>query len=156
MFFFIAGKYNSSDLDPAEINDTPERDNKVHTEDDSDMGTVPPRTVTTTSSSNGFAPAFTNLNALNRLVVKPSGNMIKIKCPAKGDPEPTIEWTKDEKPIERTMGQVQYGKWGISLEDLIPSDSGAYNCKICNIHGCINFTSKVEVTGKLKKIIKIR
>lgn len=150
--FFLIGKFsNSSDLVPPEIDDTPEQDNNVQTEDDGDMATFPPKVATTTVSSNGYAPIFTNLNALNRLVVKPSGNMIKIKCPAKGDPDPTIEWTKDEKPIHRSMGQVQYAKWGISLEDLIPSDSGAYTCKICNIHGCINYTSKVEVTGKCRK-----
>jgi fibroblast growth factor receptor 2 len=146
--FFSTGKYNSSDLDQPEINEAPERDNNVQAEDDSETATLPPKVLTTASTQNGSAPAFTNLNALNRLVVKPSGNMIKMKCPAKGDPEPTIEWTKDGKPIDRAMGQVQYGKWGISIEDLIPTDSGAYTCKICNIHGCVNFTSKVEVTGK--------
>lgn len=146
------GKYNSSELDQLEIDDTPEQDNNVQAEDDGDMATFPPRTVTTTQSSNGFAPVFTNMNALYKLVVKPSGNMIKMKCPAKGDPEPTIEWSKNGKPIEREMGQVSYLKWGISMEDLIPTDSGAYTCKICNVHGCINFTSKVEVTGKFQNL----
>lgn len=79
--------------------------------------------------------------------MRPSGNMIRLKCAAKGDPEPTIEWTKDGLPIERKMGQVQYNKWAITLEDLIPDDSGAYTCKICNIHNCINFTTKLEVSG---------
>jgi fibroblast growth factor receptor 2 len=141
-------------LDPPEIDDTPERDNNVQTEDDGDMATFPPKTVTTTPSSNGFAPTFSNQNALNKLVVKPSGNSIKMKCPARGDPEPTIEWTKDGKPIDREMGQVQKSKWGISLEDLIPSDSGSYTCKICNIYGCIDFTSKLEVTGECQNFFK--
>jgi hypothetical protein len=136
-------------LDPPEIDDTVERNNNVQTDDFEDVATFTMKTDATTSSSiGGFAPTFTNQNALNRLVVKPSGNMIKMKCPAKGDPEPTVEWTKDGKPIDRTMGQVQSGKWSFSLEDLIPSDSGSYTCKICNIHGCINFTSKLEVNGK--------
>lgn len=76
-----------------------------------------------------------------------------MKCPAKGDPEPSIEWTKDGKTIERSMGQVSYLKWGISLEDLIPSDSGAYMCILCNIHGCINHTFKVEVNGKFQDVL---
>jgi Immunoglobulin domain len=114
-------------------------DNNVQAEKDSDTTTLP---TNMTNTANGYSPVFTNLNALNRLVVKPSGNMIKIKCPAKGDPKPTNEWTKDGKPIERAMGEVQYGKWGISIEVLIPTDSGAYTCKIC-------FTSKVEITGKV-------
>lgn len=152
-FVFLTGKYNSSDLDPPEIDDTLERDNNVQSEDDGDMATFPPKTVSIPASRNGSAPTFTNLNALNRLVVKPSGNMIKMKCPAKGEPEPTVEWTMNGKPIDRSMGQVQYGKWAISIEDLIPSDSGAYMCKICNPHGCINFTSKVEITGKFNQIL---
>lgn len=57
-----------------------------------------------------------------------------------------------------------YIKWAITLEDvslcnikifssyilfqLIPADSGAYTCKICNIHSCINFTTNLEVSGK--------
>lgn len=96
----------------------------------------------------GSGPTFSNLNSLNKLVAKPSGNMIRLKCQAKGDPDPTIEWTKDGLPIERKMGQVQFTKWAITLEDLIPDDSGFYTCKLCNIHACINFTTKVEVTGK--------
>jgi hypothetical protein len=151
---FDTGKYNTSDLDPLEIDDTLERDNNVQTDDFEDIATFPPRTDATTLSSNGYAPTFTNLNALNRLVAKPSGNM--MKCPAKSDPDPTIVLSKYGKPIERAMGQVQSGKWSISLEDLIPSDSGSYTCKICNVHGCINSTSKVVVTGVFRNNSKVR
>lgn len=146
--FFSTGKYNSSDLDPPEIDDMPERDNNVQTEDDGVMVTSTQGTVNSLLSSIGSAPVFTNINVLNKLVVKPSGNMIRLKCPAKGDPEPKIEWAKDGKPIERMMGQVQYTKWSILIEELVPSDSGAYTCTVCNIHGCLNFTSKVEVHGE--------
>lgn len=140
-------------MDQLELDETIERDNNVQMDDDTEMvTTAATRTITSTLSSNGNGPQFTNNNTLNRLVAKPSGNMIKLKCPAKGDPEPTIEWTKDGVMIERKMGQVQYNKWAITLEDLVPDDSGAYTCKICNIHNCINFTTKVEVAGKNLKI----
>lgn len=118
-------------------------------DDDGDVATVASRTTTSSPATNGSGPQFTNLNALNVLVVKPSGNMIKMKCPAKGDPEPTVEWTKDGNKIERKMGQVQYNKWIVTLEDLIPDDSGSYKCKVCNIHNCIEHTTKVEVSGKV-------
>lgn len=146
-FLILTGKYSSPDFDTLEMDEALERDNNVQMDDDSEIATT--RTVTNTPSSNGYGPQFTNLNSLNRLVAKPSGNMIKLKCPAKGDPEPTIEWTKNGSGIDRKMGQVQYSKWAITLEDLVPDDSGAYTCKICNIHNCINFTTKVEISGKI-------
>lgn len=99
-----------------------------------------------------YAPYFTNKNALLNIVLRPSGNMIKLKCPAKGNPEPKWEWIKNGVPIERKLGYVQYNKMAITLEDLIPADSGNYTCIICNKLDCINFTSKVEVSGKIKKI----
>lgn len=143
----FTGKFGSSELEP--IDDRPESDNNVDDGDD-DLTTNASRTTTPTSVSSGYVPQFTNQNALNRLVGKPSGNMIKFRCPAKGDPEPTIEWTKDGKPIERKMGQVQYSKWAMTMEDLIPADHGEYTCKICNIHGCISFSSKLEVSGNFE------
>lgn len=143
--------------EPQEIDDAPEGDNNVQTDEDVNSATVLKKSTANATTSAGFGPQFTNLNSLNRLVMKPSGNMINMRCQAKGDPEPTIEWTKDGKPIERKMGQVQYKKWAITMEDLIPDDSGAYTCKICNKHNCINFTSKLEVNGKcLKWFLKVK
>lgn len=136
-------------MDSPEIDETAERENNFQTDDDNDMVTFPVRTTTNIPTKiSGYSPKFTKPNELNKLVLKPSGNMIKLKCAAKGEPEPTIEWTKDGRPIERTMGQVQQSKWAIMLEDSIPVDSGSYSCKVCNIHGCISHTSKVEVNGK--------
>lgn len=101
-----------------------------------------------------YAPYFTNKNALLNIVLRPSGNMIKLKCPAKGNPEPKWDWLKNGTPIERKLGHVQYNKMAITLEDLIPADSGNYTCIICNKLDCINFTSKVEVSGKkIKRLI---
>lgn len=130
-------KYGEGDL---ETDDAPERDNNVHAEDNIN-------TVTSATNSSGSPPYFSNTNALIKLVMKPSGNMVNMRCPAKGDPEPTIEWTKDGSPIDRKMGQVLFKKWAITLEDLITDDSGSYMCRLCNPHGCINFTSKLEVKG---------
>lgn len=101
-------------MEQAEINEGPERDNIVQiTDEDSEVVTNPTRMTTSTTANLG--PIFTNPNSLNRLVVKPSGNMINLKCQAKGDPEPTIEWTKDGQKIERKMGQVLYNKWKVTF-----------------------------------------
>lgn len=143
-------KFGSIDLDSPRINEAPERDNNVQVDNDSDLVTSPPKT--TTNAPSNFGPQFSKLSDLNKLVMRPSGNTIRLKCAAKGDPEPTIEWTKDGLPIERKAGQVNYNKWAITLQDLIPDDSGAYRCQVCNIHNCINFTTKLEVSGKYPSI----
>lgn len=122
-------------------------DNDVDEELPTDEGILTTLMRTSTLSSTQIAPYWTKKNELNRLVFKPSGNMVKLKCPAKGDPEPRWEWTKDGKPIERNLGTVIYGKVGITLEDLVPADNGEYTCNVCNFLGCISFTTKLEVNG---------
>lgn len=67
-----------------------------------------------------------------------------------GNPNPNITWTKDSNEIVRNNGKVQIRKWAIILEDLTPKDSGNYTCKLCNIHGCIEHTTHLQVLGKLK------
>lgn len=70
-------------------------------------------------NSNGsltalLGPVFKKPNSLNRLVLKPSGGMISLKCKAKGKPEPTIEWTKNGRKVERKNG-VRYSKWKVEI-----------------------------------------
>ncbi len=148
--FFFTGKFHS-DLDTPVLNNPPDNDVDEDANDDlqTDGRILPSLMRTSTSSSReGFIPYWTNLNALNRLILKPSGNMIKMKCPAKGDPEPKWEWTKNGKKIERNLGTVAYNKMGITLEDLVPADNGEYTCNVCNKFGCISYTTKLEVNGE--------
>lgn len=63
-----------------------------------------------------------------------------------------ITWTKDAAQIVRARGQVDYRKWSIFIDDLMESDSGAYMCKVCNLHGCVNFTTRLQVQGELLMI----
>lgn len=83
--------------------------------------------------------------------------MIRLKCQAKGDPEPKIEWQKNEevitKDFKRTHGEAKInGKGVLSMEDLVPSDSGNYTCIVFNEYGSINFTTKLEVNGEFRNI----
>ncbi|GAB0092502.1 Fibroblast growth factor receptor [Sergentomyia squamirostris] len=97
------------------------------------------------NSEKFLAPRFTKKNILSHLQLKPSGNMVKFKCSATGYPEPAITWTKEGEPISRKFGQVNYGKWAITLEDLILEDAGNYTCHVCNVVGCISHTTKLVV-----------
>lgn len=93
-------------------------------------------------------PRFTKPGNMNRLVAKPAGNMLRLKCPAEGNPEPNITWTKDGATPSRMLGSVRNGRWSLILEDLVVSDSGNYSCIVCNLCGCINFTFKVDIVER--------
>ncbi|KXJ72033.1 hypothetical protein RP20_CCG019119 [Aedes albopictus] len=94
-------------------------------------------------------PVFTKEEHMVKLMPKPSGNMVRLRCPADGNPVPNITWTKDNEKIVRSMGSVKYAKWSIVLEDLVPKDSGKYTCHVCNGHGCIDFTTQLEVKDRV-------
>ncbi|XP_052891999.1 fibroblast growth factor receptor homolog 1-like [Anopheles moucheti] len=93
-------------------------------------------------------PEFMKKEHMPKIVSKPSGNMVRLRCPADGYPKPNITWTKDGRDIERTMGQVKKVNWAIVLEDLVPQDSGIYTCTVCNRLGCSDFTTKLEVKDR--------
>uniref|UniRef100_A0A182QYK6 receptor protein-tyrosine kinase n=1 Tax=Anopheles farauti TaxID=69004 RepID=A0A182QYK6_9DIPT len=94
------------------------------------------------------APVFTKPEQMSKLIPKPSGNMVRLRCPADGYPKPNITWTKNELPIVRTMGQVKKVNWAIVLEDLVPNDTGNYTCLVCNRVGCIQFTTTLDVNDR--------
>uniref|UniRef100_A0A182F986 receptor protein-tyrosine kinase n=1 Tax=Anopheles albimanus TaxID=7167 RepID=A0A182F986_ANOAL len=94
------------------------------------------------------APYFVKKEHMAKLVPKPSGSFVRLRCPAEGYPKPNITWTKDGRDIERSMGQAKKVNWAIVLEDLVPDDSGFYTCHVCNRVGCVNFTTKLEVNDR--------
>ncbi|KAI5746919.1 hypothetical protein M8J77_009049 [Diaphorina citri] len=90
-------------------------------------------------------PKFTKPDIMHVNEIKPAGNMLKLKCPAEGNPTPNITWTKNGEKPERHLGVIHYNRWSIRLEDLITEDSGNYMCLVCNSLGCIDFTFKVDI-----------
>lgn len=111
-----------------------------------------PEVQTTVGSFNSTEsrtkPKFTKPDQMHKICVKPAGNMIKLKCPAEGNPFPNITWTKDGLPPTRHLGTIRYSRWSIVLEDLVTDDAGNYTCIVCNTEGCIDFTFNVDVMGK--------
>ncbi|KAF4517186.1 hypothetical protein B566_EDAN005618 [Ephemera danica] len=124
--------------DTTEVEDPPERN------PDEKTGTVD-------ETEELRAPYFPKLDKMHRSVIRPGGNMIRLKCNAEGNPEPNITWYKDWVPPVRQLGTFQYGRWSMVLEDIVTSDSGNYTCVVCNEYGCINFTYKVEVMERLPR-----
>lgn len=100
------------------------------------------------------APSFNKSVEMPNVVVKPAGNMLRLRCPSFGNPRPNITWYKNNEEPKRTLGTVVMSKWTFRLEDLVPEDSGNYTCVVCNYLGCINRTSKVEIVGKCLILFK--
>ncbi|XP_025199425.1 fibroblast growth factor receptor homolog 1-like isoform X2 [Melanaphis sacchari] len=102
------------------------------------------------ATENSTAPKFTKLDSMHRVIAKPAGNMLKLKCVAEGNPLPNVTWYKDGvTPPQRQLGIARYTQWAIILEDLVTTDSGNYTCKVSNENGCIDFTYKVEIIERL-------
>lgn len=93
-------------------------------------------------------PTFKKPEKMHKSLVKPAGNMVRLKCQGDGNPMPNITWYKDGDLPERALGGIQYSQWTMTLQDLVTSDSGSYTCKLCNQLGCIDYTFKVDIIGE--------
>lgn len=85
---------------------------------------------------------------MSKTVMKPAGNTVLLRCKAAGNPMPNITWLKDDEEPKRQLGDLKIHNWGLTMEDVVTSDSGRYTCIVCNKLGCINFTYVVDVIGK--------
>ncbi|KAG5891988.1 hypothetical protein JTB14_007736 [Gonioctena quinquepunctata] len=89
------------------------------------------------------------LKKMQKLVVKPAGNMFRLNCKAGGYPTPNITWySKNRTPPTRSMGEIKTNHWSLTLEESTLEDEGNYTCVVCNIVGCINFTFEVDVVER--------
>lgn len=94
------------------------------------------------------APHF--VKRMQKLQVKPAGNMIRLNCKSEGVPTPNITWYKnDQTPPKRVLGDIKTNHWSLTLEDLVATDKANYTCLVCNVVDCNNFTFIVDVIGEL-------
>lgn len=92
-------------------------------------------------------PRFTQPAKMRkRVIARPVGSSVRLKCMASGNPRPDIVWLKDDRPLtEQEVGEGRQKKWTLSLRNLSPEQSGRYTCRVSNRAGEINATYKVEV-----------
>ncbi|KAM9835105.1 fibroblast growth factor receptor-like 1a isoform 2-T3 [Syngnathus typhle] len=97
-------------------------------------------------------PRFTQPAKMRkRVIARPVGSSVRLKCTASGNPRPEIVWLKDGRPL--AQGDDENGgaeedrkkKWTLTLKSLTPEHSGKYTCHVSNRAGHINATYKVEV-----------
>uniref|UniRef100_A0A8C7ZFJ7 Fibroblast growth factor receptor-like 1 n=1 Tax=Oryzias sinensis TaxID=183150 RepID=A0A8C7ZFJ7_9TELE len=90
-------------------------------------------------------PRFTEPAKMRkRVIARPEGSSVRLKCTASGNPRPDIVWLKDSRPlVDEDSGAG--GEWTLILKNLMPEHSGKYTCQVSNRAGEINATYKVEV-----------
>ena len=96
-------------------------------------------------------PMFNKTDEMHASIVKPAGNMLRLRCQSVGNPRPNITWLKNNEEPKREVGPIKMSKWTLTVEDLVVKDGGNYTCVVCNYLGCINHTFKVDVIGKHNK-----
>ncbi|XP_045882607.1 fibroblast growth factor receptor 2 isoform X7 [Meles meles] len=105
------------------------------------------------NSNNKRAPYWTNTEKMEkRLHAVPAANTVKFRCPAGGNPTPTMRWLKNGKEFkqEHRIGgyKVRTQHWSLIMESVVPSDKGNYTCVVENEYGSINHTYHLDVVER--------
>ncbi|XP_056456039.1 fibroblast growth factor receptor-like 1a isoform X2 [Gadus chalcogrammus] len=131
-----------------------------------DATVVDPVEHPTEASGKQVRPRFTQPAKMRkRVIARPVGSSVRLKCTASGQPRPDIVWLKDNRPLEAEEGAAAEAaeergaeeaggegegeggrkKWTLSLRNLSPEHSGKYTCHVSNPAGEIHATYKLEV-----------
>ncbi|XP_071419768.1 fibroblast growth factor receptor 2 isoform X8 [Pithys albifrons albifrons] len=99
------------------------------------------------------APYWTHTDKMEkRLHAVPAANTVKFRCPAMGNPTPTMRWLKNGKEFkqEHRIGgyKVRNQHWSLIMESVVPSDKGNYTCIVENQYGSINHTYHLDVVER--------
>lgn len=99
------------------------------------------------------APYWTHPQRMEKkLHAVPAGNTVKFRCPAAGNPTPTIRWLKDGQDFhgEHRIGGVRlrHQHWSLVMESVVPSDRGTYTCLVENPVGSIRYSYLLDVLGE--------
>ncbi|XP_014641290.1 PREDICTED: fibroblast growth factor receptor 2 isoform X11 [Ceratotherium simum simum] len=105
------------------------------------------------NSNSKRAPYWTNTEKMEkRLHAVPAANTVKFRCPAGGNPTPTMRWLKNGKEFkqEHRIGgyKVRNQHWSLIMESVVPSDKGNYTCVVENEYGSINHTYHLDVVER--------
>ncbi|XP_069755945.1 fibroblast growth factor receptor 2-like isoform X2 [Narcine bancroftii] len=98
-------------------------------------------------------PYWTQPNKMEkRLHAVPAANTVKFRCPAAGNPKPTMRWLKNGREFkpEYRIGsyKIRPPHWSLIMESAVPSDKGNYTCVIENPYGSINHTYHLDVVER--------
>lgn len=92
---------------------------------------------------HSVAPRFTVDDRLVSNVLSPlPGTTVQLSCQAVARPPPQVTWYKDGAKLSRDESLL--------IPEVMPSDSGRYDCSVRNRAGSINRTYVINVDGKCK------
>uniref|UniRef100_G1P553 Fibroblast growth factor receptor n=1 Tax=Myotis lucifugus TaxID=59463 RepID=G1P553_MYOLU len=96
------------------------------------------------------APYWTHPQRMEKkLHAVPAGNTVKFRCPAAGNPTPTIRWLKDGQDFHgehRSIAlELRHQHWSLVMESVVPSDRGTYTCLVENPVGSIHYSYLLDV-----------
>ncbi|XP_077099061.1 protein turtle homolog B isoform X2 [Siphateles boraxobius] len=74
------------------------------------------------------------------------GRSVTLKCAARGNPRPTITWSKDGGPIQ-SQNKVKIMNGSVSFQAVSRETSGQYQCHASNTEGNVTHITKVKVIG---------
>ncbi|XP_059821558.1 fibroblast growth factor receptor 3 isoform X2 [Hypanus sabinus] len=84
-----------------------------------------------------------------KLHAVPAANTVRFRCPAAGNPTPTIHWLKNGREFrgEHRIGgiKLRHQQWSLVMESVVPSDRGNYTCVVENKYGSISHTYQLDV-----------
>ncbi|NXN26297.1 FGFR4 factor, partial [Nycticryphes semicollaris] len=96
------------------------------------------------------APYWTHPHRMDKkLYAVPAGNTVKFRCPASGNPSPSIRWFKNGREFrgEHRIGgiRLRHQHWSLVMESVVPSDRGNYTCLVENRFGSIRYSYLLDV-----------
>ncbi|MEE6462729.1 hypothetical protein FKM82_001688 [Ascaphus truei] len=99
------------------------------------------------------APYWTQPEKMEKkLIAVPAANTIRFRCPAAGNPTPSIYWLKNGKEFkgEHRIGgiKLRHQQWSLVMESVVLSDRGNYTCVVENKYGSIRQTYQLDVLGE--------
>nr|BAF49185.1 Fibroblast growth factor receptor 1 IIIb VT+ isoform [Oryzias latipes] len=87
-----------------------------------------------------------------KLHAVPASKTVKFRCPASGNPIPTLKCYKNGREFKKDhrIGgfKVREHMWSIIMESVVPSDKGNYTCVVENQYGSINHTYQLDVVER--------
>uniref|UniRef100_A0A8C4N580 Fibroblast growth factor receptor n=2 Tax=Eptatretus burgeri TaxID=7764 RepID=A0A8C4N580_EPTBU len=113
----------------------------------------PPEKHEYSTASPAGPPYWTHPERMEkRLHAVPAANTVRFRCPAGGNPTPTIHWLKNGRTFrgEHRMGGIKLRPqhWSLIMESVVPSDRGNYTCLVVNTYGSINHTYQLDVVER--------
>ncbi|XP_072476101.1 fibroblast growth factor receptor 3 isoform X5 [Notamacropus eugenii] len=96
------------------------------------------------------APYWTRPERMDKkLLAVPAANTVRFRCPAAGNPTPSIYWLKNGREFkgEHRIGgiKLRHQQWSLVMESVVPSDRGNYTCVVENKYGSIQQTYTLDV-----------